>query len=294
MRINPKLANLQYMYANGDATTGLPEGTYSNLAASKYIKDNDKDKDKCLTIDEVSLSQEAFDRLDADKNGKIDLSEMKTALKGQDEAIQEYYKKKGSSTSDITSSLLGNTTDSLADIYANLASAKYIKENDKDKSGSLSSDEVSLSAEAFARLDTDKNGKLDSDEIRAGLEGQESSIEAFYEGNGTSSSVTATMSGLLEKEVVQATQTTAKYSTMAANTYIDDHDKDGDGSLTSTEASLSTTAFDKLDTDKDGKLSASELKAALKAKEDNLGIYYKNGVSSKTLASYTSGLLKTV
>jgi len=292
MRINPKLANLQYMYANGDATLGLPEGTYSNLAAAKYVKDNDTDKDKCLSIDEVSLSQEAFDKLDADKNGKVDLSEMKTALKGQDEAIQEYYtNKKTSNTSDFTSNLLGSTTSSLADTYANLASAKYIKENDKDKSGTLSSDEVTLSKEAFARLDTDKNGKLDSDEIRAGLKGQESAVEAFYEDNGTSSSVTSTLAGLLEKEAVQ---TTSKYSTLAANTFLKNHDKDGDGILSSTEAGLSTTAFNKLDADKDGKLSASELQTALKAKEDKLGTYYKNNVSSSTLASYTTGLLKTV
>jgi len=296
MRINPKLANLQYMYANGDTTSALPEGTYSNLAASKYMKDNDKNKDKCLTTDEVTLSQEAFDRLDKDKNGKIELSEMKTALKGQDEAIQAYYSKKGtkSSSTNLTSSLLGDTTGSLADIYANLAAAKYIKENDKDKSETLSSAESGLTQTAFDRLDTNKDGKLSLAEIRAGLKGQEGAVEDFYEDNATTSSVTSMLSGLLEKAPAQTTQTTAKYSTKAANTYLKDHDTDGDSSLSSAEAGLSATAFGKVDTDKNGKLDASELQAALKAKEDKLGTYYKNNVSSRTLASYTSGLLKTV
>jgi Ca2+-binding EF-hand superfamily protein len=296
MRINPKLANLQYMYANGDTTSALPEGTYSNLAATKYLKDNDKNKDKCLTTDEVTLSQEAFDRLDQDKNGKIELSEMKTALKGQDEAIQAYYSKKGtkSSSTDLTSSLLGDTTGSLADIYANLAAAKYIKENDTDKSEALSSAESGLTQTAFDRLDTNKDGKLSLAEIRAGLEGQEGAVEDFYEDNATTSSVTSMLSGLLEKAPAQTTQTTAKYSTKAANTYLKDHDTDDDSSLSSAEAGLSATAFGKLDADKNGKLDASELQAALRAKEDKLGTYYKNNVSSSTLASYTSGLLKTV
>jgi Ca2+-binding EF-hand superfamily protein len=293
MRINPKFANQQYLYANGDTASALPEGTYSNLAASKYIKDNDTNKDKCLTSDEVTLSKEAFDKLDADKNGKIDLKEMKDALKGQDAAIQAYYSKKASnrSTSDIASSLVGGSADSLADIYANLASAKYIKENDKDKNGTLSSDETTLSKEAFDRLDLDKNGELSQEEIRAGLEGQESTVEAFYKDHTTSSNVSATLAELLEKAPVQ---TTGKYSTMAATSYVTSKDTDNDGSLSRAEAALSTTSFDKLDTDKSGKLSQAEVQAALKAKEEAFAVYYKNNVSSRTMAGLTSGLLKTI
>ncbi|MBA4357793.1 MAG: EF-hand domain-containing protein [Humidesulfovibrio sp.] len=109
MRVNPKtLANMMSLYADGQTATGLPEGTYVNLAASKYIKDNDTNKDKMLSSDEVTLSKEAFDKLDADKNGKLDLKEMRAALKGQDAAIEAYYKTKKAKRSsvDLTSGLL--------------------------------------------------------------------------------------------------------------------------------------------------------------------------------------------
>lgn len=293
MRVNPKLANLQYLYDNDQTSSSLPEGTYSNLAATKYIKDNDKNKDKSLTSDEVTLSQEAFDKLDQDKNGKIDLKEMKSGLKGQDDAIEAYYKNKKnkSGSSDLASSLLGDSADSLADVYSNLAAAKFIKEKDKDKSDTLSSSEVTLSKETFDRLDQDKNGKLNLQEIRAGLKGQEGTIEAFYEANGTSSNISGTMSSLLENAKAQ---TTGKYSTMAATSYVTANDTNKDNSLSRAETGLSATAFDKRDTDKDGKLSLSEVQAALKAKEEAFGVYYKNNVSSRTIAGLTSGLLKTI
>jgi len=295
MRVNPKLANLQYMYANGDATSGLPEGTYSNLAAAKYIKDNDKDKDKCLTIDEVTLSQEAFDKLDADKNSKIDLTEMKAGLKGQDDAIQAYYtNKKASSTTDNTSTLLENSSDSLTDTYANLASAKYIKENDEDGSDTLSSAEASLSETAFNKLDTDKNGELSQEEIRAGVTGQEGTIEDFYESNGTSSSISGTLSSLLENTKVQTTTTDSTYSTKAAASYVSAYDKDSDGGLSSTETSMSAEAFAALDTNGNGTLQQDELQVALKSKENAFKVYYNNKASTQAINGLTSSLLKTI
>lgn len=206
MRVNPRLANLQYMYANGDTASALPEGTYSNLAAAKYVKDNDKDHDKCLTSDEVTLSQEAFDLLDQDKNGKIDLKEMKEGLKGQDAAIEAYYKnrKSTSGSPDLASTLLESDADTTASTAA------------------------------------------------------------------------------------------ATYSAKAAASYIDSKDKDSDDSLSREEAALSKASFDKLDTDKNGKLSASEVQAALKAKEEAFAIYYKNNVPSRSIIGLTSSLLKTI
>jgi Ca2+-binding EF-hand superfamily protein len=295
MRINPKLANLQYMYANGDASSSLPENTYSSLAAAKYVKDNDKDKDKCLTIDEVTLSQEAFDKLDADKNGKIDLSEMKDGLKGQDAAIQAYYKnKKASSTTDNTKALLENSSGSLADTYANLASAKYIKENDKDGSDTLSSAEASLSQTAFNKLDTNKDGQLSQEEIRAGLTGQEGTIEDFYESNGTSSSISATLGRLLENTKVQTATSDSTYSTKAAASYVSANDKDSDGGLSSTETSMSAEAFAALDTNGNGTLEQDEVQVALQSKENAFKVYYNNKASSQVINGLTSSLLKTI
>ncbi len=109
MRVNPKiLANMLSLYNDGQSATGLPEGTYSNLAAAKYLKDNDKNKDGVLSADEVTLSQEAIDKLDTDKSGAISLKEMRAALKGQDSTIQAYYKNKKTklSSADLTSSVL--------------------------------------------------------------------------------------------------------------------------------------------------------------------------------------------
>jgi len=295
MRVNPKMANLQYLYANGETASGLPEGTYSNLAAAKYVKDNDKNKDKCLTSDEVTLSQEAFDKLDADKNGKIDLSEMKTALKGQDAAIQAYYtNKKASSTTDNTSTLLENSSGSLADTYANLASAKYVKENDKDGSDTLSSAEAGLSETAFNKLDTDKNGELSLEEIRAGLTGQEGTVEDFYESNGTGSSISGTLASLLEDTKVQTATSDGTYSTKAAASYVGANDKNSDGGLSSTEASMSAEAFAALDTNGNGTLEQDEVQVALKSKENAFKVYYNNKASTQAINGLTSSLLKTI
>jgi Ca2+-binding EF-hand superfamily protein len=294
MHVNPKFANTQFLYANGDTASALPEGTYSNLAAAKYIKGNDKNQDKTLARDEVTLSKEAFDKLDKDKNGKIDLKEMKAALKGQDAAIEAYYKNKkpGSGKDDPTSSLLGNKTDQLKDMYTSLAATKYIKENDKNKDSSLSKDEVTLSKEAFERLDTDKDGKLELDEAKAALKGQEDAVAAYYETNGTSSSITNTLAALLSNP--KDSKTGGTHSTRAAASYVASLDKDRDNSLSRAETALSAASFDKLDTDKNGTLSASEVQAAIKAKEDAYGIYYKNKVSSRTIDGLTTSLLKTI
>ncbi|MHC1700882.1 MAG: hypothetical protein AB9900_07870 [Humidesulfovibrio sp.] len=295
MRVNPKMANLQYLYANGETASGLPEGTYSNLAAAKYVKDNDKNKDKCLTSDEVTLSQEAFDKLDADKNGKIDLSEMKDGLKGQDAAIQAYYtNKKASSTTDNTSTLLENSSGSLADTYANLASAKYVKENDKDGSDTLSSAEANLSETAFNKLDTDKNGELSQEEIRAGLTGQEGTVEDFYESNGTGSSISGTLASLLEDTKIKTATSDGTYSTKAAASYVGANDKNSDGGLSSTEASMSAEAFAALDTNGNGTLEQDEVQVALKSKENAFKVYYNNKASTQAINGLTSSLLKTI
>ena len=103
------IADQMFLNEDSQTTSALPEGTLSNLAAAKYIKDNDKNKDGVLTSDEVSLSQEAFAKLDADSDGKVTADEMKTALKGQDSAIFQYYNKSGTAASDstdLTSTLL--------------------------------------------------------------------------------------------------------------------------------------------------------------------------------------------
>ena len=57
-----------------------------------------------------------------------------------------------------------------------LAAKKYLKENDANKDGSLSKDEVTLSEEALKKLDTDKDSLLSEDEIKASLSSYEGQI----------------------------------------------------------------------------------------------------------------------
>ena len=66
---------------------------YAKLAAKKYVKDNDKNKDGSLTQDEVTLSQEAFDRLDQDKSKALSQEEMQVGLAGNEDALSSYFAK---------------------------------------------------------------------------------------------------------------------------------------------------------------------------------------------------------
>jgi Ca2+-binding EF-hand superfamily protein len=205
MRINPTLANQMYLNymsssdsdSDSDTTTSiLPSGTYSNLAAAKYIKDNDKDNDGALTSDEVTLSAEAFAALDKDSDGTVTLSEMKTSLSGQDDAIYSYYKNGGASsgTEDIVDSLLDSTTTSNATVntYVKMAAKSYISAYDKDGDGELSTSEVSLASNAFKQIDTNSNGSLTLSELQNALRDEGDSIYKYYKNGGTTKLSTLT------------------------------------------------------------------------------------------------------
>lgn len=195
MRINPKIANQMYLNSGDEDSSCLATGTYTTLAAAKYIKDNDKDGDKCLSADEVSISAEAYAKLDADSDGKLSLAEMKESLAGQDDAIFQYYKNGGATadTPDITSTLLSNTSASNASgTYSSLAAKRYLSDKDKNGDGLLSSDEVSLSAEIFSSMDKNSDGKVSRAELQSVLSGQENTIKRYYANGGTGSIVDLT------------------------------------------------------------------------------------------------------
>lgn len=191
MRINPNLANQMYLNSGTEDSSCLPTGTYSGLAAAKYIKDNDKDGDKCLSADEVTLSAEAYAKLDADKDGKVTLDEMKESLAGQDDAIFQYYKNGGAtaSTPDITTALLNNsnTSSTASGTYSTLAAKRYLAEKDANDDGVLSSNEVSLSAKIFAKMDKNSDGTVSKGELQSVLASQESTIMKYYKNGGTES-----------------------------------------------------------------------------------------------------------
>lgn len=191
MRINPHLANQMYLNSGDEDSSCLATGTYTGLAAAKYIKDNDKDGDKCLSADEVTLSAEAFARLDADKDGKVTKEEMKTSLAGQDDAIYQYYKNGGATaeTPDITTALLNNsnTSSTASGTYSTLAAKRYLAEKDANDDGVLSSEEVSLTAEIFAKMDKNSDGTVSKVELQSVLANQEATIKKYYQNGGTES-----------------------------------------------------------------------------------------------------------
>lgn len=203
MRINPNIANQMYLnYTTNDSedSSCLATGTYSNLAAAKYIKDNDANKDGVLSSDEVTLSAEAYAKLDADSDGKVTKKEMQTALAGQDNTIYQYYKNGG--TEDLASTLLGSNASSTSSTttggsYSNMAATSYLSKNDADDDGVLSADEVSLSAEIFAKVDKNSDGSLTASELKTALAGKNSSILSYYT-NGGSAAVSDLASTLLK------------------------------------------------------------------------------------------------
>jgi len=205
MRINPSLANEMYLnYSSSsdtdtDSTTSiLPSGTYTKLAAAKYIKEKDKDNSGTLSSDEVTISAAAYAALDADSDGEVTLSEMQSSLSGKDDKIYAYYKNGGASsnTTDVTTSILEGTdtdeSDSTASSYVKMAAKSYIAENDTDDDGALSLSETALTSNAFLKFDTNSNASLSLSELRNALADEGDSIYKYYKNGGTTKLSTLT------------------------------------------------------------------------------------------------------
>ncbi len=196
MRINPSIANQMYLnYSeNSDSSSSstssvLPSGTYSKLAAAKYIKEGDKDGDGCLSSDEVTLSAEAYAMLDADSDGKVSKAEMEESLSGMDNEIYEYYKTGGEKThtEDVTSSVLTASNSGSTTAYSSLAAKRFMEANDADEDGVLTLDESDLSASVFSKVDADGDGEATMAELKTVLASKNSTIQKYYKNGGTSS-----------------------------------------------------------------------------------------------------------
>ena len=192
MRINPAIANQMYLSStsnDSEDSTCLATGTYTGLAAAKYVKENDKDNNGVLTSDEVTLSAEAYAKLDADSDGKVTKDEMKTALAGKDDEIFQYYKNGGanSGTADPTASLLTSSNASSTSAYSNLAASTFMKSMDKNSDGVLSADEISLSTDIFSEIDKDSSGQVTASELKSTLASKNSAIQKYYKNGGTTS-----------------------------------------------------------------------------------------------------------
>lgn len=195
MKISSSLNASLMDYLDGSAdptaestTSVLPEGTYTGLAAAKYLKDNDKDHDGTLSSDEVSISAAAYAKLDADSDGKVSLDEVKASLKGQDDAIYQFYSNGGAkSTKDLTSALLNasNSSAAASGTYSDLAASRFLKDKDADGDGELSVEETGLTASVFAKLDADDDGTVTAAELKTALSGQNAAIAKYYKNGGT-------------------------------------------------------------------------------------------------------------
>jgi Ca2+-binding EF-hand superfamily protein len=195
-----KTSLLDYLDGTADATSEsttsvLPEGTYTKLAASKFIKDNDTDHDGVLSQDEVSISAAAYAKLDADSDGKVTLAEVQDSLDGQDDAIYQFYSNGGAkSSTDITSALLNGSNASTASTtsYSSLAAERFLSDKDADDDGEVDLEESGLSASVFNNIDSDADGSLTESELKTALSGQSSTISKYYKNGGTSSLVDLT------------------------------------------------------------------------------------------------------
>lgn len=171
---------------NSSLQNSLASGTYVNQAANRYFKANDKDKNGQLSRDEVTLSAEAYAKLDANSDGKVTKAELQKALKGKDAAIYQYYKSGGEKThpKDVVTTLLSNAGSSGGTTSITQAASRYIRERDTDKDGRLTRLETTLSAEEFAKLDANADGKLAKVELEKALQGKQAGIDAYYASGG--------------------------------------------------------------------------------------------------------------
>jgi len=285
--------------STGNTGTGLntvlSSGVYAKQAAAKYVKDNDKNKDGKLSCDEVTLSAEAFAKLDANSDGKVTKAEMQSALSGKDNAIYQYYKSGGTKThaKDVVATVLfASNAGSAASTgtTAKQAASRYIKDHDKSKDGKLSRAETTLSEEDFATLDANDDGKLTRAELEKSLDGKGAAIDKYYQSGGEKTH---------EQDMADAVLFTSNagsisnFSGLAASRFLSDKDKNGDGALSAGEAALSRKVFAKLDTNSDNKVTAEELNTALAKKNAAIQKYYKNG-GTNSLGTLTSNLLATI
>ena len=187
---------------------------------------------------------------------------------------------------------------------ANAIASRFLKKNDTDSSGGLSSSELTLSQDAFKLLDTDGDGTISADELKAGVQKQLDALKKAFDNGGADGvkSFLDSVKGTPQGEVItalfpklaqganasQATYTGQRHGFDAAKAadklttkLIQKKDTDGDGQLSNSELSgLSEDDFKALDANSDGKLSADEVKAVLKKQVQGLRDAFKSSGKS--------------
>jgi len=168
----------------------------AQVAARKSMTANDANRDNVLTQDEVTISEEAFQKLDADKNNEVTRKEIEAYLRENPEAVAGYVKNYASMAKDsnILDEVMGYVEDTDSGSTAQSAAKKYIKNNDEDGDGKLSRNETGLDAEVFDKVDEDGDDALSAEEIAAYLKNYENVLSSYLDSGSSSSTSTAATS----------------------------------------------------------------------------------------------------
>jgi Ca2+-binding EF-hand superfamily protein len=126
-------------------STRSTQGTSSSFEppdAASIMEKDDANLDGVLTIDETPMSEEMFSDADSDLDGQLSSQELEE--------------------------MLANGPPPPPMMGGGMGGAQSILEaEDTDESGSISSEESSLSSEVFSLLDTNEDGVISLDEIEA-------------------------------------------------------------------------------------------------------------------------------
>jgi Ca2+-binding EF-hand superfamily protein len=203
--------------------------------------------------------------LDADKNGKVTLDELKA-----------YYKKNGAQPVSVTMGPNRGDSEALTD-----ALFKYL---DVNKDGKLSKEELAAAPERLRKLDTDDDETISVAELVPNRFGGDDgfAVAVAYGGDGGPAALPDN-SPLFRAEAGTADK--------LARRLLSQYDKDRNGNLSATEIGLPAADFAALDKNKDGQLDLSEL-AAFAARTPDLELLYRLGKVPK--GKQPGGLLKLV
>jgi len=188
---------------------------------------------------------------------------------------------------EATSQLSNNGETSQNELFAKLGARKCFRDGDANRDGVITQDEVSLSAEAFARLDASRDGKVTLEEISAAMSGHGKDVYSHYVSKKSGANSLDLLGTILGES---ATQNDTSASEKAAREYMKRMDADKDGVLSRAEASVSAPAFSAIDTSGNGTIELAEMQATLKVHDSKLSSYF----SSLTESSSSSSLQKKI
>jgi Ca2+-binding EF-hand superfamily protein len=201
--------------------------------------------------------------LDADKNGKVTLDELKA-----------YYKKTGAQPVAVTMGQNNGDSEALTD-----ALFKYL---DVNKDGKLSKEELAAAPERLRKLDTDDDDTISVAELVPNrFDGDGGVVAQAIDFGGGAPAALPDNSPLFRVEAGTADK--------LARRLLSQYDKDRNGKLSAKEIGLPAADFAALDKNKDGQLDLSEL-SAFAARTPDLELMYRLGKTPK--GKQPGGLLK--